>query len=348
MENNLGKGLDGRDIRAAVIGCGHLGRYHSQKYLALKAEVSLVAVCDILIEKASEFVSKLAVPSSCVAISDYKELIHLNLDCVSIATDTNTHFEIASFFIENGVDVLLEKPMTQDLKSASILVAHALRVGKILQIGHIERFNPAVKKVKDYLISPWFFEVKRIAPYKPRGTDVDVVLDLMIHDIDLLLYLINKPVVKIDAVGIPVLTQSVDIANARFEFEGGIVANISASRVSPHSERSFRIFQPDSYIALDLEAKKVKRLERNNHVDKLNSADLYSMIQAHEEELTGDALQEEIKSFIQSVRTRTIPFVTGEDGCRVMEIIEEVQKQMKISAGKFNHKPEELMRAVLA
>lgn len=327
-------------IKAAVVGCGHLGSYHAEKYSALK-EVDLVAVCDLDKAKAD----KLAKKFSCKAVSDFQKLKELGVDCVSVASDTRTHFAVSSYLLENGIDVLVEKPITATLDEAQTLVDLAKSNSRILQVGHVERFNPAIVKVKDYLANPWFFEVRRIAPFKGRGADVDVVLDLMIHDIDLLLYLVGRPIVQIQAVGIPVLTGSIDIANARIEFEGGVIANISTSRAAFKSERSFRIFQPNSYISLDLEGKKIKLATKGEG----NSIFGVPNVDQKEEKIdVSDALKDQIKSFVSCVINRTAPVVSGQDGLNAIKLVEEIRNAMRNSADKIGNVPDELIKAIAA
>ncbi len=325
-------------IKAAVIGCGYLGSFHAEKYRNL-TDVELIVVCDQDISKAQKLSKKL----KCEAISDFKELSGFDVDCVSIASDTKTHFEISKCCLESGIDVLVEKPMTTTIEEAVSLIDIAEKNQRILQVGHLERFNPALRKLSEHLHSPWFFEVRRITPFKGRGADVDVVLDLMIHDIDLLLYLTGKPIVKVEAMGIPVLTSSIDIAHARIEFEGGAVANVSTSRAAFHSERTLRIFQPDRYISLDLEKKKFKVATKGEGTNILGVPN----IQQVEEHIDlRDALQDEIASFISCVRTRSAPIVSGSDGLKALELVSLVKDSMRQSAERFGELPPEIEKAL--
>nr|MBP9837229.1 Gfo/Idh/MocA family oxidoreductase [Pseudomonadota bacterium] len=240
-------------IKTAVVGVGYLGTFHAEKYSTLENS-ELIAVVDVRKEQVDKISTKLNVKG----LNDYKELKDLGVQAVSVAADTTKHFEIASWLLSNGIDVLLEKPIASNVEEAQKLVEIAETNQRILQVGHLERFNPAFIEMKRVLTKPWFFESKRISSFTGRGSDVDVVLDLMIHDIDIISHLVGRPLERVDAVGVPVLTKSVDIANARLIFEGGATANVTASRVSFKSERSMRIFQPDVYINLDFGNKKLK------------------------------------------------------------------------------------------
>ncbi len=323
-------------IKAAVVGCGHLGSYHAEKYAGLD-NVELLAVCDLDISKSK----KIAKKYSSTFYDDYEKLKDLGLDCVSIASDTKSHFAASKFFLENGVDVLVEKPITTTLDEAEILVDLSDKNKRILQVGHVERFNPAIVRMKDFLSNPWFFEIRRIAPFKGRGADVDVILDLMIHDIDLLLYFVDRPIVQIEAVGIPVLTGAIDIANVRIEFEGGVIANINTSRAAFTSERSFRVFQPNSYLSLDLDAKKIKISTKGEGKSIFGVPN----INQKEEKLNPrDALRDQIESFVNCVRSRTKPVVSGQDGLNAIKLVDKIRDAMQLSAQKFGQVPEELQK----
>lgn len=325
-------------IKAAVIGTGYLGSFHAEKYYKLQ-DVDLVAVCDVDPTRAK----KLAKQLSCEAYSDFRELEKLDLDCVSIASGTRTHYEIAAYFLENGVDVLVEKPMTTTIEEARHLIKLAEQGGRIIQVGHLERFNPVLKKLREYLHNPWFFEVRRIAPFKGRGADVDVVLDLMIHDIDLLLYLVDRPVIKVEAMGIPVLTSSIDIANARLEFEGGAVANVSTSRAAFQSERTIRVFQPDKYISIDLEKKKIKVAEKGEGKSLLGVPNIN---QTEEKFDMRDALQDQITAFVECVLTRNTPLASGHDGLKALEMVALIKQSMREVASRFGSLPQEVSTAL--
>lgn len=314
-------------IRAAVIGVGYLGQFHAEKFAKSKrAELSVVV--DVSDEKRRQVASRFR---TC-GLSDYRELPSLGVSCASIASDTSTHFEIAKLLLESGIDVLIEKPMTTTKDEARLLIEIAERNGRILQVGHLERFNPAFVEMKKLLTQPWFFEVRRIAKFKGRGHDVDVVLDLMIHDIDIVSHLVGRPLKRVDAVGVPVLTNSVDIANARLLFEGGAVANVSASRAAFNSERTIRIFQPNVYISLDFEKKRLKTYTKKPNSTGAGLAD----ISVVEKKITPrDALEDEIESFISAVINRTEPVVSGRDGLRALELVERIHGAFEVSMSEM-------------
>ena len=276
-------------IRTAVIGVGYLGKFHAQKYAQLESS-ELVAVCDASLEIAQAIANEHDVP----AYTDFKELIG-KVDAVSIVVPTQKHYEVAKVFLENKIHVLLEKPITSTVEEAEELVKIADENKCVFQIGHLERFNPAVLALEDELKQPLFIESNRIAPFNPRGADVNVVLDLMIHDIDIILDFARSPVKSIAANGVAVISKEIDIANARITFENGCVANVTASRVSMKSERIMRIFQHDDYISIDFQN---KRLAIHNK----GGGEMYpgiASIESNEGTFNqGDALYSEIESFL--------------------------------------------------
>ena len=296
--------------RTAVIGVGYLGRFHAQKYAALP-ESQLVAVVDANAEARERVAAELG----CRAVADYRELLG-EVDAVSIATPTPTHFSIASDCLEHGVHVLVEKPITETLDEAAALVALANRCGLVLQVGHLERFNAAILALEGTLGVPRFVESHRLAPFKERGTDVNVVLDLMIHDIDLIQSLVGAPIESIDAVGTSVFSAGLDIANARIRYANGCVANTTASRVSMKTERKLRIFQDDAYISIDLQ-QKVLTIVRKPPPDSGAAPGQVTLEERSYEQ--GDALKMEIEAFLHCVREGKPPVVSGEDGMRALE-----------------------------
>ncbi len=306
-------------IRSAVVGTGYLGKFHAEKYYKIK-DTQLMAVVDT--DEATA--KKVAKSVKAQPLSSYKQLPELGVECASVVTPTSTHFEVASWLLENGIDVLLEKPMTTTVDEARKLIEIAESNNRILQVGHLERFNPAFRAMKEVLTRPWFFEVRRIAQFTGRGADVDVVMDLMIHDIDIIAHLVNQPVVKVEAVGIPVLTDSVDIANARLTFEGGAIANVTASRAAFKSERSIRIFQPDLYISLDYGKKKLKIYKKTEGFDRLLGIPKIDIKELKVEER--DALEHEVESFVRCVLGRERPEVSGEDGLRALELADQIRQ----------------------
>jgi predicted dehydrogenase len=311
--------------RCAVVGVGYLGRFHAQKYKAIKDAV-LVGVCDASPERAKEVATELEVK----AFSDYRELIG-QVDAVTVASTTRTHFEIAKFFLENGVHVNVEKPMTVTIEEAQALVDLSTSRNLKLQVGHVERFNPALKSAREKLGVPLFIECHRLAPFKPRGVDVDVVLDLMIHDLDVILSLVKSPVKSVAAVGAPVLTKFVDIANARLEFESGTVANVTASRVSQSATRKFRVFQHDQYLSIDFGTGELNLTTKKG---EWKDDDIPLEIDSWNLE-KGDALLAETEAFVHSVRTGEPVVVSGNDGLVAMRVAMQVQKEIALRLEHF-------------
>ncbi|MGH7948920.1 MAG: Gfo/Idh/MocA family protein, partial [Candidatus Binataceae bacterium] len=240
------------ELRAAVIGAGRLGSLHASKYAETDG-VRLAYVVDIDRARAEVVAAKYGA----APLSDYRALAG-KIDLATVASPGSTHFEIAAALIGAGIDVLLEKPMAATLAEARELAAIAARFDRVLQIGHLERFNPAIVHLHSIVKSPRFVECHRLAPFTERGTDVDVILDLMVHDLDILFSLAPSPVAAIEALGVAVLTDRIDVANARIRFESGLIANLNASRVAPRRERKIRFFQPDAYISVDYEARRIQ------------------------------------------------------------------------------------------
>ena len=316
-------------VRCAVVGVGYLGRFHAQKYKAIP-EVDFVGVCDASPERAKEVAAELGV----TAFNDYHELKG-KVDAVTVASTTRTHYEIAKFFLENGVHVNVEKPMTVTLEEAETLVSIAKTKNLKLQVGHVERFNPALKSAQEKLAAsggkPLFIECHRLAAFKPRGVDVDVVLDLMIHDIDVILSLVKSPVKSIAAVGAPVLTKFADIANARVEFESGTVANITASRVSQSATRKFRVFQHDQYLSIDFGTGELNlTTKKGEWKDDQIPLDFESWNLEK-----GDALLAETQAFVHAIRTGEPVVVSGTDGMVAMRVAMQVQKEIALRLEKF-------------
>ena len=296
-------------IRTAVIGAGYLGRFHAQKYAALP-QVDLLAVVDT----DAEARDRVAREVGCEAIADYRALLG-KVDAVSVVTPTPLHHRVSMDFLEAGAHVLVEKPITSTMDEARELVATAARHGKVLQVGHLERFNPAILAVEGLLDRPRFVESNRLAPFKPRGTDVSVVLDLMIHDIDLIQNIVNSPVASIDAVGASVFTDEIDIANARIRFENGCVADATASRISMKSERKLRVFQADAYLSIDLQQKVLTMVRKGSGAPQAGVPPVEINEQSFD---PGDALRDEIVSFLECIETGRRPVVSGEDGLQAL------------------------------
>ncbi|MDF2940404.1 MAG: gnnA [Gammaproteobacteria bacterium] len=307
-------------LKVAVIGTGYLGEFHAQKYAQLES-VELIAIVDINLERAESIAKAL----NTQALSDYKALVG-KVDAVSIVTPTTTHFAIGEYFLNHGIHVLMEKPITTTVEEADKLIELASSKHCVLQVGYLERFNPILSHVKSKINRPQFIESTRIAPFNPRNKDVNVVLDLMIHDIDLIQHIVASPIKSIDANGACVLTQEIDIANARIHFENGCVANVTASRISLKPERKMRIFQNDAYLSLDLQNKQVSICTRG-------IGEMFPGIPNIEREehtaTAADALLEEIKAFVAAIQNNTPPLVTGEDGKTALRTALEITRLVK-------------------
>ena len=305
-------------LRAAVVGVGYLGRFHAEKYAA-EPEAELVAVVDTDAARARELAERFA----CRTFGDVAALCGL-VDCVSVAVPTPLHHDIGVALLEAGIDVLVEKPIAATLEEARDLVHVAEERGRILQVGHLERFNPAIRALAPILTRPRFLECHRLATFVERGTDVDVVLDLMIHDFDVILSIVPSTVVAVEAVGVPVITSSPDIANARIRFADGAIANVTASRVSGRRERKLRIFQPDAYIHIDYGEKRL-RLFRRGAAPPGGLAP----IEVEEREVPEeDALAQEIHAFLEAVRSRQVPLVSGREGLRAVELAYQIREKL--------------------
>ncbi len=312
-----------RSLKVGVIGIGRLGSFHLQKYQNLEG-CQVTAVADTDAKRLKRFGRTREIKS----VTDYREILE-DVEAVSIATPTSTHFEIARECLRRGIHTLVEKPICTTPSEAEILLKEAERAGVKLQVGHVERFNPAVLKADALVDTPLFLEIHRLGNFSKRGTDVDVILDLMIHDLDLVNHYVKSPVRLVSAAGVPVLTPQGDIANVRLEFENGCVANLTASRVSREKTRKFRIFQPNGYLSIDLlnhEVTWVRKITkqvlgrpvvfpRKLKVPKI------------------DALEAEISSFVRAVVRDQPVEVSGEDGLNALvlaiKIKEEMQKRLQ-------------------
>jgi predicted dehydrogenase len=297
-------------VRTAVIGVGYLGRFHAQKYAVLP-DSRLVAVVDARAEARD----RVAAEVGCRAVADFHEILD-EVDAVSIATPTPLHFPIADECLRRGVHVLVEKPVTETPEQARSLIDSAARHGRILQVGHLERFNAAILALAGTLGTPRFIESHRLAPFKERGTDVNVVLDLMIHDIDLIQSLVGAPIESIDAVGASVFSAGLDIANARIRYANGCVANTTASRVSMKMERKLRLFQDDAYVSIDLQQKVLTIVRKPPSGASVTPGQVVIEERSYDQ---GDALRLEIEAFLKAIREGRPPVVSGEDGLRALE-----------------------------
>lgn len=304
-----------KPLRTAVIGVGSLGQHHARNYAELSAERGdrFVGVCDVSGDAAKAVAEK----NGCDWFTDWKGLVD-KVDAVSIVTPTETHCEIACAFLERGVNVLVEKPIARTLEEADRMIAAAKASGAKLMVGHLERFNPAMVALRPHVSNPLYFEIHRVSPFPNRSLDVDVVLDVMIHDLDAVQWLVGEDVKvsHIHAVGIPVVSDKVDAANARIEFENGAVANITASRIGTEKIRKTRFFQPSAYVVLDYGTKftSITTLAPNEvhpmlgiSIEKPEVADV-------------EPLRAEIAAFLDAVETDSIPPVTGEDGRRALTL----------------------------
>jgi predicted dehydrogenase len=316
-------------LPVGVIGVGHLGSLHAKMYAAITT-AELVGVMDNVSARAEV----VAQENKSMAYRSIDELLG-NVRAVSIATPTSTHAEIAERAIAKGVHVLLEKPITSTVEEAERIVKLAKQKNVKIQVGHIERFNPALLALEHYLINPMFVESHRLAQFNPRGTDVAVVLDLMIHDIDIILSLVHSPVEKIEANGVAVVSENIDIANARLQFANGCVANVTASRISQKKMRKMRMFQRDAYISIDFSegSAEVFRLIDGNEstsgqtmmLGQIDSGKMKRNIVYEQPEIKDvNALKYELEMFIEAVQHDKTPLVTGEEGLRALQIAHQI------------------------
>lgn len=304
-------------IPVAVVGVGYVGQFHAEKYAA-SDKADLRAVVDIDPTRARSVAEKCQTR----ALVDYQDLFG-QVRAVSVAVPTALHHQVTADFLRRRIDVLVEKPMAAELADGRELVQLAAAGGAILQVGHLERFNPAIRKLEGVITEPKFVECHRLAPFVERGTDVNVVLDLMIHDIDVITSLVRSPVEQVEAVGVPVLTEKPDIANARIRFSSGCIANITASRVSLKRERKVRFFQSNAYISIDYDQRRAQIFYK-----PAPGATWLDIRGENVEIQEGDALADEIDSFLHCVRTRSTPLVSGADGLRALEIAAMISAQI--------------------
>jgi len=300
-------------VRIGVIGVGYLGQHHERIYSELE-NVELTAVVDIDKKKANAFAEKYG----CKAYYDYKYILN-EVDAVSIVTPTTTHYSIALDCIKAGKDILIEKPITMNVKEAEKLINEAEKRDCIIQVGHLERYNPAVLAASEMIKKPLFIESERLSPFLGRGTDVDVTLDLMIHDIDIILSLISSPVKDIRAVGAKVLTDKIDVAKAWLAFENGCIALATVSRLSPEKLRRLKVFQKDSYISIDYQSSEIKRHFRTKEGIS------FAVTKPENKE----PLKEELKDFINCVKERRRPTVSAVEGKNALKIVLEISKIIK-------------------
>jgi predicted dehydrogenase len=318
----MGSGMD--RIRVGVVGIGHLGNYHLQKYSKIEG-VEIVGACDSLPDRAR----KAADQFGCEALTDFRQLLG-RVDAVSIAVPTGAHYPVARDFLEAGVHVLLEKPITETVEQADELVNLAEKKGLVFQIGFVERFNPAIAALEGVMSKPVFIEAHRLHPFFERGTDVDVVLDLMVHDLDLIMHFVQSPVKHVDAVGVSVLSDKVDIANARLTFASGCVANVTASRVTAKTMQKIRFFETDGYHSVDCAKRQVSSLRKKVSPDGRAEISQNPLIIPQQ-----DPLEAEVQAFVRSIKTGMPPPVTGKEGrqsldvaLKIVECIEAARKNL--------------------
>jgi predicted dehydrogenase len=305
-------------MRVAVVGAGHLGRHHA-RLLTMIDGARLEAVVDIKADRALAA----AGPASARALTDYRDLLGA-IDAVTIAAPTEAHHELAMAFLRRGTSVLVEKPMTRTLEEAEGLIAAAAASGATLAVGHTERYNPAIAAVMPLVTTPRFIEVHRLGVFTDRSLDIDVVFDLMIHDLDIILALVKAEPVSIEAVGVPVLTDRFDIANARLRFATGCIANVTASRISRERVRKIRFFQPDAYVSIDYAEQEVEgyRLVRREGGR--------AQIQGGKLPVTREEpLKRELQDFVHAARDRRRPLVAGDDGLRALRLAQAIADTME-------------------
>jgi len=309
-----------KKLRVGVVGTGYLGKFHAEKYARMD-DVDLVGIVDTNKSRAERIAKKYSVK----AYTTHKDILD-KVDAASIVVPTPAHYKVSRDFLEHNVDVLIEKPMTTTLEEADKLIRLAEERDLIIQVGHLERFNPAVVALRDYLKKPMFIESHRLSTYKKRATDVSVVLDLMIHDIDIISNFVRSKIKSINAAGIPVISGHVDIANARLEFENGCVVNVTASRISTRDERKIRLFQRDAYISVDFANRAIAVVKQSNK----NENSIIPGMEINNLCFTkGDALDDELKSFVKAVTKREAPEVTGQVGRNALKIALSIMQQIQ-------------------
>jgi predicted dehydrogenase len=306
------------DLRVAVIGVGHLGKHHARLLAGIDG-AQLVAVVDPDRERATAA----AATTGARALDDYRELFD-QVDAVTVAAPTERHHEIAMAFLDRGISVLVEKPITRTLEEADALIAAAAASGATLATGQTERFNPAIATVMPFVTTPRFIEVHRLGVFPDRSLDIDVVFDLMIHDLDIILALVKAEPISIEAVGVPVLTDKFDIANARLRFPTGCIANVTASRISKDRVRKIRFFQPDAYVSIDYAEQEVegyRLLRRDGERPQIQGGKLPVIRE--------EPLKRELTDFVHALRDKRRPLVTGEDGRRALALAQAIADKME-------------------
>jgi predicted dehydrogenase len=299
-------------LRVGVVGVGHIGKNHARLYAELSG-AQFTAIYDTDAARAREIANELSVVAA-ASLEEFAEKV----DAASVATPTNTHFEIGRDLLARGKHLLIEKPITENTAHASELAALAAERRLVLQVGHVERFNPVLSALEKRLTNPRFIEAHRLSPYPNRSTEIGVVLDLMIHDLEIILHLVRSPVQTIDAVGVPVLSRGEDIANARLRFENGCVANITSSRISPEQMRKIRVFQENAYLSLDYQNQSGEMYRRT--ADGLTREEV-----AIER---GEPLKRELASFLECAATGRAPKVSGFQATAALELAVEITQRI--------------------
>ena len=309
-----------KKIKVGVVGVGHLGNYHLQKYHNLE-DCEITAVADTFADRAQ----KAAEIYQCNSFSDYRAMLG-KVNAVSIAVPTSDHYKVARDFLAAGADVLIEKPICATLEEADELIDLAGKKGLILQVGFVERFNPAIMAMENVITKPMFIEAHRLHPFFERGTDVDVILDLMIHDLDIILKFVNSSIKGVEAVGVPILSDKIDISNVRISFATGCIANVTASRISAKTMQKIRFFGVEGYHAVDCQKREIVSLSK-----KINETGQQQIVQNNIEVGSHDPLEEEIRSFIHAVTNRLVPLVSGEEARKSLELAIDIIKKMKVA-----------------
>ena len=310
-------------IRVGVVGVGHLGQHHARNYSEM-ADVELVGIVDT----DRRTLTRVAERVGCEPLDDYRDLIG-RVDAVSIVVPTTLHHPVAVDFIRAGVHVLIEKPIASTVEEARELIELARANRVILQVGHIERFNAAIIKLQEFLTLPGFIESHRLGPYDPRVRDVGVVLDLMIHDIDIVLQVVRSPIVSIDAIGVPILSEREDIANARLKFASGCTANLTVSRVTPTKMRKIRIFQPNTYVSIDYQRQAMEIYQREEIQDAADDEPRAQIVRRRLRLKKDEPLRRELDHFAACVRDGREPDVTGEHGQNALEVAIQIIEQIQ-------------------
>ena len=326
-------------LKVGIIGVGHLGKLHTKMFSGIK-NCELIGIYDIDLSNAHSVGDELK-----VKVFESEESLLNVVNAASVAVTTSAHYEVAKRCLERGIHIFIEKPITSTITEAETLVKLASEKKLTLQVGHIERFNPALVSLEKYIVNPLFIQSDRLSQFNPRGTDVAVVLDLMIHDIDVILSLIKSEVKRIDANGVPVVSDNVDIANARIQFENGAVANVTASRISQKKMRKMRIWQRDNYIALDFVTGASEMYRLLPLGENISAGVPFGEIGVGEnkkklfyeqpETKEINALSYELELFINAVINKTRPVVSGEDGLRALTVADDIIKKIEESKLKM-------------